>query len=136
MSKSKFEGTWKLDSTENFDEYMKAIGVGYALRKMAALAKPSTFISKKDDEWTIKTVATFKSTEIAFKLGQEFDETTGDGRKMKTTITLQDDGKKLIQAQQGEVPSTLIRELKDDDTIVMTLEAKGITCTRVYKRAD
>ena len=57
------------------------------MRKMASSATPTTEISKSDkDEWTIKTMTTFKTTEIKFKLGQEFDEETADGRHCKVYI--------------------------------------------------
>lgn len=58
-------------------------GVGLANRKLGNLAKPSVIISKKGDYITIRTESAFKNTEISFKLGQEFDETTADNRKSK-----------------------------------------------------
>lgn len=58
-------------------------GVGLANRKLGNLAKPSVVISKKGDYITIRTESAFKNTEISFKLGQEFDETTADNRKTK-----------------------------------------------------
>ncbi|TKC43537.1 hypothetical protein EI555_011038, partial [Monodon monoceros] len=82
---NKFLGTWKLVSSENFDDYMKALGVGLATRKLGDLAKPRVIISKKGDIITIRTESTFKDTEISFKLGQEFEETTADNRKTKST---------------------------------------------------
>ncbi|KAF4088429.1 hypothetical protein AMELA_G00081390 [Ameiurus melas] len=36
-----FMGTWKLTASENFDEYMKAVGISFASRQIANLAKPS-----------------------------------------------------------------------------------------------
>lgn len=52
-------------------------------RKLAAAATPITEITQDGDTWNIKTTTTFKTTEIQFKLGEEFDETTGDGRECK-----------------------------------------------------
>lgn len=54
-----------------------------ATRKLGNLAKPKTIISMKGDEVTIRTESAFKNTQITFKLGQEFQETTADGRKTK-----------------------------------------------------
>nr|P80565.2 RecName: Full=Fatty acid-binding protein, smooth muscle; AltName: Full=SM-FABP [Gallus gallus] len=53
----------KLVDTANFDDYMKALGVGFATRQMAGLTK-----------------------EISFKLDEEFDETTADDRHVKKLI--------------------------------------------------
>ncbi|WAR02870.1 FABP1-like protein [Mya arenaria] len=125
-------GKWTLVDTTGFDEYMKAVGVGMVMRKMAAAIKPTQIVEVEGDRWTIKTLTTLKNTEIAFVLGEEFEEVTGDGRKLKTTVTLE--GQKLIQTQVGEVDSILTREW-DGDTMIMTLKAKDAVCTRTYKRA-
>lgn len=57
--------------------------MGLATRKLGNLAKPKVIISKKGDIITIRTESTFKNTEISFKLGREFEETTADNRKTK-----------------------------------------------------
>ena len=61
------------------------LGVGLVMRKMANMAKPTIEISVDGDNWTIKTITTIKTTEITFKLNEEFNETTADGRKVKVT---------------------------------------------------
>ena len=126
-----FEGKYKLKSSEHFDEYMKAVGVGMVTRKMANAATPVVEITINGDEYTLKTVTSFKTTEIKFKLGTEFEEKTADGRTVKTTFTK--DGDKLIQVQKGEVDSTLTREFTPTE-MKMTLVAKDVTCTRNYDR--
>ena len=55
------------------------------LRKMASTIKPNTEIKVEGNKWTIKTISTFKTTEVTFTLGEEFDETTADGRKVKVS---------------------------------------------------
>lgn len=121
--------------TENFDEYMKELGVGLMLRKIAGQLKPSQVFSIEGDTWTLKTLSTFKNTEIKFKLGEEFDESTADGREVKTTCTLEGDNK-LIQDQKGEKNTTLTREIIDDKMLVMTLDVNGVICTRTYNKEE
>ena len=53
------------------------------LRKMAVTLKPDLVFSADGEGWKMRTESTFKTTEICFKLGEEFDEETADGRKMK-----------------------------------------------------
>ncbi|CAH1800879.1 unnamed protein product [Owenia fusiformis] len=130
---AKLQGKWRLDSSDNFDEYMKAVGVGMVMRKLGGATKPNQEISQDGDEWSIKTLSTVKNTEVKFKLGEAFDETTADGRKVKTTITAEGDTK-LVQDQKGDPDSVLTRELTDDSTMTMSCVAKGVTATRVYKR--
>lgn len=128
-----FVGTWNLQSSENFDEYMKAVGVGAIMAKLGSTAKPTLIIAIDGDNWTLKSETTFKSTKIEFKLGQEFDETTADDRKMKTTMTLEG-GNKLIQDQKGEIPSVIIREV-DGNKMLVTCKAKDVVATRHYQKA-
>jgi len=130
-----FEGTYELTKSENFSEYMKAVGVGMVMRNMAAAATPKAFITKDPatDEWTVKTSTTFKTTEIKFKFGEEFKEETADGRKCLSTITKEGDNKwKHVQKIDNQ-ELVMYREFTDAE-MKMTLEAPGVVCTRHYKR--
>ena len=84
MNKSLF-GEWKLESSENFEELMKELGVGYVLRKLGATTKPNVKFEKNDesDECTFSTISAIKTIVLKFKLNEEFDEETADGRKVK-----------------------------------------------------
>uniref|UniRef100_A0AAZ3SXE7 Cytosolic fatty-acid binding proteins domain-containing protein n=1 Tax=Oncorhynchus tshawytscha TaxID=74940 RepID=A0AAZ3SXE7_ONCTS len=84
-----FAGTWKMKSSENFDELLKALGVNAMLRKVAgaAASKPHVEIRQDGEQFYIKTSTTVRTTEINFHIGQEFDEETVDGRKCKNTYT-------------------------------------------------
>uniref|UniRef100_A0A8C8DCQ3 Cellular retinoic acid-binding protein 1 n=1 Tax=Oryzias sinensis TaxID=183150 RepID=A0A8C8DCQ3_9TELE len=107
-----FCATWKLVDSENFDEYMKALGVGFATRQVGNVTKPTVTISHEGDKVVIRTQSTFKNTEISFKLGEEFDETTVDDRNCKSTVTL--DGDKLVHVQKWDGKETKhVREIKD-----------------------
>lgn len=39
------EGKWRLTESQGFEEYIKELGVGLALRKMGAMAKPDCIIT-------------------------------------------------------------------------------------------
>jgi len=131
---ARYAGNWKMDKSENFDEFMKAVGVGLVMRKMGNSAKPSQHITIDGDQWTLKTTSTFKNTEIKFKIGEQFDETTADGRKVKTVMSLEGDNK-LVQTQEHkEHPAVMTRELTDDNSMVMSCEAKGVVARRYYVR--
>lgn len=117
-----FLGKFTLVSSENFDEYMKAIGVGFALRKIAVNLKPDLHIEKDGDQWTVTSVSTFKTVVTKFKLGEEFEETTPDGRTVKSTITLEDNN--LIHRQRPIKPSDketeIIRSIQDGDLHIVS----------------
>lgn len=51
---------------------------------MGNMAKPNLVISVNDaGVISMKSESTFKTTEIKFKINEEFDETTADGRQTK-----------------------------------------------------
>ncbi|XP_015248210.1 fatty acid-binding protein, brain-like [Cyprinodon tularosa] len=128
-----FCATWKLVDSQNFDEYMKALGVGFATRKVGNVTKPTVVISQDGDKVVVKTQSTFKNTEISVKLGEEFDETTPDDRHVKSTLTME--GNKLVHRQKWDGKETsLVREIKDGK-MVMTLTFEGVTAVRTYEKA-
>ncbi|CAG0918462.1 unnamed protein product [Notodromas monacha] len=115
-------GKWKLVKSENFDEYMKAVGVGMVTRKLANSATPVVDITKvTDDTFNIITSTTFKTTELKFKLNEEFEETTGDGRKCATTVTWNDDILTQNQVGKGSKGSVITRAFKDDEMTMLYL---------------
>ncbi|XP_053565110.1 fatty acid-binding protein, brain [Bombina bombina] len=128
-----FCATWKLVDSQNFDEYMKALGVGFATRQVGNVTKPTVIISKEGDKVVIRTQSTFKNTEISFKLAEEFDEATADDRNCKSTVTLE--GDKLVHVQKWDGKETkFVREIKDDK-MVMTLTFGDIVSVRQYEKA-
>jgi len=124
---------YKNTESVNFDDYMKALGVGFVLRKIGNSVSPTVELKKDGDKYTLVTSSTFKNTEISFELGKEFDEETLDGRNVKSVITLE--GNKLIQKQGGEPPSTIIREFTETD-MVATMTVGNVTCTRKYAASE
>ncbi|KAJ8396251.1 hypothetical protein AAFF_G00021180 [Aldrovandia affinis] len=102
----------KLVDSENFDEYMKALGVGFATRQVGNVTKPTVIIGKEGDKVVVKTQSTFKNTEISFKLGEEFDESTADDRQCKSVVSLE--GDKLVHVQKWDGKETkFVREIQD-----------------------
>uniref|UniRef100_A0A8C5EJZ8 Cellular retinoic acid-binding protein 1 n=2 Tax=Gouania willdenowi TaxID=441366 RepID=A0A8C5EJZ8_GOUWI len=128
-----FVGTWNLKTSENFDEYMKDLGVGFATRKVALVTKPTTIIEVDGDKVTVKTQSTLKNTELSFKLGEEFDETTADDRKVKSVITIVEGKMVHVQKWDGKETS-LVREV-NGNCLLLTLQIGDTVCTRHYEKA-
>ncbi|XP_026754842.1 sodium/calcium exchanger regulatory protein 1 [Galleria mellonella] len=123
---------YKMVSSENFDEFMKTLGVGLITRKAANAVTPTVELRKDGDNFVLVTSSTFKTTEVKFVPGQEFDEERADGAKVKSVCTFE--GNKLKQVQKGNdgLEVTYVREFGPEEMkAVMT--AKDVTCTRVYK---
>uniref|UniRef100_F7F2V0 Fatty acid binding protein 9 n=1 Tax=Monodelphis domestica TaxID=13616 RepID=F7F2V0_MONDO len=113
-----FLGTWKLVSSENFDNYLKELGMSFAARNVGGLAKPTVTISAKGEMFTIKTNMV-RTTEISFKLGEEFDETTADNREVKSIITLENGTLVHVQKWQGK-ETTIKRKIVDGKMMVVS----------------
>ncbi|XP_071772000.1 fatty acid binding protein 4b [Centroberyx gerrardi] len=128
-----FVGTWKMTASDNFDEYMKAIGVGFATRQMGNMAKPNLLFSVDDaGVVSMKSQSTFKTTEIQFKLNEEFDETTADDRKTKTVITVENG--KLVQKQTWDGKTTTLEREIQDGKLIAKCVMDDVVAVRTYEK--
>ncbi|XP_004386054.2 fatty acid-binding protein 9 [Trichechus manatus latirostris] len=127
-----FLGTWKLVSSENFEDYMKELGVRFAARNMARSVKPTVSISVNGDVVSIRMENSFKNTAISFKLGEEFEETTADNRQVKSIITL--DSGSMIQVQKWLGKETTIKRQIVHGKMVVECTMNNIVSTRVYQK--
>jgi hypothetical protein len=93
-------GEWKLESSENFDALMSALGVGFLMRKIGSTTKPNIKYECNDGEWTQTTTSALKTHVIKFKQDEEFKEETLDGRKCLSTCVVTDG--KFIHTQKDE----------------------------------
>lgn len=93
-------------------------GVGWLIRKLGAAVSPTVVITEDNGVYTMKTESTFKSQELKFKLGEEFDEKTFDGRNVKSVITL--DGDKMLHVSKGDKEYTIEREFKPSEMIAVS----------------
>ncbi|XP_008430806.1 fatty acid binding protein 4b [Poecilia reticulata] len=129
-----FVGKWTLVSSDNFDEYMKAVGMSFATRQMGNLAKPNLIISVADDGVvSIKAESTLKTTAIQFKLNEEFDETTADGRNAKSIFTLENG--KLMQKQSWEGKTTTLEREVQDGKLTAKCIMDDVVAVRTYEKA-
>ncbi|KRZ56886.1 Myocyte-specific enhancer factor 2A, partial [Trichinella nativa] len=130
-----FVGKYKLHHSENFDQYMKKIGVDFATRKIASALSPTVEIIISGNVWTIKTTSTFKSEEAKFELNKEIELTTMDGRNIKMLCTLENG--KLIQKQMaikaGDKDTEIIREINGNEMLTIC-KCEDVVCKRIYKR--
>lgn len=130
-------GKWKIEKSEHFDEYMKAIGVSDEKR-----AEAHQFLSDGSgmtqefradgDNWTQITTTAAGERDFHFTIGQEADSLTLDGRKVKVVFTI--DGDSLVEKQTGGgFECTHVRK-GDGNTLNMTLTGGGQTCVRTFTK--
>ncbi|XP_047455893.1 cellular retinoic acid-binding protein 2a [Mugil cephalus] len=134
-----FSGTWEMTSSENFEELLKALHVNPIYRKIAvkAAANPQVAIVHEGDNLTIKTSTTVRTTNITFVVGEEFRETTVDGRDCMSLPRWETDSKISCEQRllKGEGPKTTwTREITSDGRLILTFTADDVICTRIYER--
>ena len=94
-------------------------------------------VTEADGQWTIKTSTIMKSMELSFKVGEQFSETTPDGREVDSIVTV--DGNKFVCVQtakkEGEKSTKSIRDFNDEGC-VLTMEVTGtdVVCVQTFKR--
>ncbi|KAL3318062.1 Fatty acid-binding protein, heart [Cichlidogyrus casuarinus] len=128
-------GKFQLTDSENFDELMSVYNVGFAMRKMASLAKPVLTITKEDGIYKFESVTTFKTSIVEFKLGEEFKENTADGAEVDTVINMKSENElSQVQKAVGKRPESEITRVLEGGVITMTIKTPTVTCKRVYKK--
>ncbi|XP_041822919.1 fatty acid binding protein 4a [Melanotaenia boesemani] len=127
----KFVGTWRMTSSENFDDYMKALGVGFATRQVGNRTKPNLIMSVDDQGCVcMKSQSTFRTTEVKFKLNEPFDETTADDRKTRTVMSMENG--KLVQKQTWDGKETSIEREISDGKLIAKCIMGDVVAVRTY----
>lgn len=79
-------GKWQLAESENFDQFMQRLGVSYLVRTLGNKSSPVVTVSNNvidgDNILTFKQESLVKTSQISFKVGEQFDEQTADGRQV------------------------------------------------------
>ena len=84
----KFIGKYNCVSAEHYNEFLQELGVNFVLRKAATASNPELEVTYDpiSEVWLFRTSTLLKSIQLKFKLGEEFEEQTPDGRKVKAIV--------------------------------------------------
>jgi len=133
-----YNGTYYYVSSDNFENYLTELGVGYFLRKLALLAFPIITVTRKcpeteDCSWSIKTDAGLRSHVIDFQTGEWVEDVTMDGREIKTTFSSPSPNT-LVEFQMSDtVNTTLVRHFFHDRMEVI-MNVNDVNATSLFKR--
>nr|CDS27711.1 fatty acid binding protein FABP2 [Hymenolepis microstoma] len=128
-----FLGTWKIEKSEGFDEIMERLGVNLIKRKAGNKMKPNWIVNDLGDgRYQMKSESIIKTTEFTFRIGEEFQETTPDGREVKSLITF--DGPVMKQVQVGNGKTTHIERSISGDKLITTVKVDELVCKREYSK--
>ncbi|KAM3867880.1 fatty acid-binding protein, liver-type-like [Diretmus argenteus] len=124
-----FSGKYQLESQENFESFMKAIGLPDELIQKGKDIKSISEIEETGDNFKVTVTTGSKVLVNSFTIGQESELETVTGEKVKTVVMREDN--KLKVTLKGIESVT---ELVDGDTIVNTMKLGDIVYKRTSKR--
>lgn len=100
------------------------------LRKVGNSVHPTCYLEQHGDEYHYNNDSTFKNFCIKFKLGEEKEQETADGRLVLTTFTL--DGNTLTQVEKCKKKSVIVRVFSETEMVASSVYG-DVTSKRVYK---
>ncbi|XP_068127681.1 fatty acid-binding protein, liver-like [Hyperolius riggenbachi] len=125
-----FTGTYELQSHENFEAFMIAMGAPKLIAKKAKDAKIKTKIVQDGDHFVITVNIGPKVQRNEFNLGEETELVTIRGEKIKTTMNMEDG--KLVSHFNG---FTHVIELSGD-LLINVMTNNDIVYKRISKRVS
>ncbi|KFV63908.1 Fatty acid-binding protein, intestinal, partial [Dryobates pubescens] len=129
-----FNGTWKVDRNENYEKMMEAMGVNIMKRKLGAHDNLKITIQQDGNKFIIKESSNFRTLDIEFTLGVDFEYTLADGTEVSGAWNME--GNKLVgsftRKDNGKVLK-VCREIVGDE-LVQTSVYEGVEAKRIFKR--
>ncbi|XP_070575626.1 fatty acid-binding protein 12-like [Ptychodera flava] len=131
---SNLVGKWKGDHSENMENFLKAIGVGDAAKKVAESDNVSVEISVSGDgTWTIDTVGGIvKKNKIIFKPGVPFEDVRPGSKTEKIVVTLEDD-KLITKPVDNPDGASSVWQVVDGHAILAVTKG-DVTAKRIFNK--
>ena len=128
-------GKYQMVQSKNFDGFMAAIGVGFLTRKLGNQSYPMVTVEKEEDSYSLKTESLVKTSEIKFKLGEQFEEITSDGRIVMSTMSMIAPNTILhkMLGTEGGKDSSCTREFLGKK-MKCVCQVEEVVSTRIYQR--
>ncbi|KFU90319.1 Fatty acid-binding protein, intestinal, partial [Chaetura pelagica] len=127
-------GTWKIDRNENYEKFMEAMGVNMMKRKLGAHDNMKLIIQQDGNNFTVKESSNFRTIEITFTLGVNFEYSLADGTELTGSWNME--GNKIVgkftRKDNGKV-LTASREVIGDE-LVQVYVYEGVEAKRIFKR--
>ncbi|XP_007522021.1 fatty acid-binding protein, intestinal [Erinaceus europaeus] len=127
-------GSWKVDRSDNYDKFMEKMGINIVKRKLAAHDNLKLIITQDGNKFTVKESSAFRTIEIVFNLGVNFNYSLADGTELSGTWNLEGDKLvgKFTRVDNGKELNA-IREVVGDE-MVQTYVYEGVEAKRFFKK--
>lgn len=123
---------YRLESSENFDAFLKKLGINYVTRKLINIATPVIKLTKSDEEYLLYSNSTFKNSLVKFQQGITFKNQTPDGRIVKSLFDIAGDTVTETQIDENDRKTMIVRTFTPDE-VRITLKCDDVSASRLYK---
>ncbi|XP_077399764.1 fatty acid-binding protein, intestinal-like [Vanacampus margaritifer] len=129
-----FDGTWKVERSENYDTFMEQMGINVMKRKLAEHDNLKISIQQSGNDFHIKESSTFRTKDIHFTLGTPFDYSLADGTEVSGTWEMEGDmlKGKFTRKDNSKVLTTT-RVLLEGE-LVQSYNYEGVDAKRIFKK--
>ncbi|XP_062991662.1 fatty acid-binding protein, intestinal [Elgaria multicarinata webbii] len=130
-----FDGTWKVEKSENYDKFMEVMGINFVKRKLGAHDNLAITIQQEGNKFTIKESSSFRTIEIVFTLGENFDYSLADGTELHGNWDMK--GSQLVGTFHRKDNGKELKALREivGGNMVQTYTYEGVQATRTFKKA-
>ncbi|KAM5255738.1 fatty acid-binding protein, intestinal [Ctenodactylus gundi] len=129
-----FDGAWKVDRNENYEKFMEKMGINMVKRKLASHDNLKLVIKQEGNKFTVKESSNFRTIEIIFELGVNFEYSLADGTELKGSWNTE--GDKLVgKFKRVDNGNELIavREVVGGE-LIQTYTYEGVEAKRIFKK--
>ncbi|NXP72820.1 FABPL protein, partial [Ramphastos sulfuratus] len=123
-----FTGKYELQSQENFEPFMKALGLSDDQIQRGKDIKSTSEIVQDGKKFKITVTTGSKVLTNEFTIGEECEMEIPTGEKVKAIVQME--GNKLVTTMKGLKSVTEL----NGDTITNTMTMGDLTCKRISKR--
>ncbi|XP_056413009.1 fatty acid-binding protein, liver [Hyla sarda] len=124
-----FNGIWNVYAQENYENFLRAVGLPEDVVKVAKDINPVIEIQQNGNDFVVTSKTAKQSNSNSFSVGKESEITSIGGKKIKVTVNLE--GGKLICKSDA---FSHTQEVKGDE-MVETITVGSATLVRKSKRA-
>ncbi|XP_058240920.1 fatty acid-binding protein, intestinal-like [Hemibagrus wyckioides] len=130
-----FNGTWKVDRNDNYDKFMEQMGINMVKRKLAEHDNLKVTIEQSGDKFSIKESSTFRTKDIEFTLGVQFEYSMADGTELTGTWVMEGETLKgtFTRKDNGNILTTTRSVVGGE--LVQCYNYEGVDAKRIFKKA-
>ncbi|XP_076003855.1 fatty acid-binding protein, intestinal [Genypterus blacodes] len=130
-----FNGTWKVDRSENYEKFMEQMGVNMVKRKLAAHDNLKIILEQSGDKFHVKEGSNFRTLEMDFTLGVTFEYSLADGTELSGSWNLEGDVLKGLFNRKDNGKLLTTSRTVEGDELTQNYNYEGVDAKRIFKRA-